>query len=196
MSEAAHGAADAAALTDPAPVVVVMGVSGSGKTTLGQALSARHGFRFLDADDFHSSGNVAKMRAGLALDDADRVPWLERLAGLLAEAREPTVLACSALKARYREVLVSRCPQALFVHLAGSRELIGARLTARTDHYMPPSLLNSQMSALEAPGEDGASITLRCDQPVDHLCGAVLSAIAVRRKTASPGGRSKAYPAR
>ena len=173
-----------------------MGVSGSGKTTLGQALELKHGYRFFDADDFHPVENIAKMRSGVPLDDADRAPWLGRLAGLLAQTRGPTVLACSALKARYREALASRCPQALFVHLPGSRDLIGARLWARTDHYMPGSLLDSQMTALEAPGEDASSITLRCDQSVDLLCDAVLSAIAARREAVPPGGLCKGHPAR
>lgn len=177
---------EVASLAGSVPVVVVMGVSGSGKTTLGQALSAGYGFRFLDADDFHPPGNVAKMRAGVPLDDADRAPWLERLASLLAASNEPTVLACSALKARYRETLALGCPQALFVHLTGSRELIGARLSARTDHYMPASLLDSQMDALEAPVEDGASITLHCGSPVDQLCGAVLGVLAGRGRHAAP----------
>lgn len=192
MSEAPHRAAEAAA-PDPVPVVVVMGVSGSGKTTLGQALELLHGYRFFDADDFHPAENVAKMRSGVPLDDVDRAPWLERLGDLLAGTKEPTVLACSALKARYREALASRCPQALFVHLTGSRDLIGARLSARTDHYMPASLLDSQMAALEAPGEDASSITLCCDQSVDQLCDAVLSAIAAHSETTAPSGLSKEH---
>jgi gluconokinase len=174
-------AAEAERTCAPVRVVVVMGVSGSGKTTLGRALAARHGFRFLDADDFHPPGNVAKMRAGTPLDDADRAPWLRRLSGLLAEARVPTVLACSALKARYRERLVAGCPQVLFVHLDGPADLIGARLAARAGHYMPASLLESQIGALEAPGEDGACVTLACDRPVPDLCAAVLAALAARR---------------
>ncbi|WP_294640242.1 hypothetical protein [uncultured Aureimonas sp.] len=93
------------------------------------------------------------MRAGLPLDAADRAPWLKWLAGLLAGAEAPTTPACSALEARDRETLASRCPQALSVHHAGSRVLTGARLSARTDHYMPASLPESQVTALEAPGE-------------------------------------------
>ena len=179
MSAVAFLAADIA--SDPAPVVIVMGVSGSGKTTLGEALAARHGFRFLDADDFHPAANVAKMRSGVPLDDADRAPWLERLSGLLAGATAPTVLACSALKARYRTRLAAGCERALFVYLAGSRDMIGARLSARADHYMPPSLLQSQMDALEAPGDDEGALTLDCDQPVDALCAAVVQALIARR---------------
>ncbi|WP_019997527.1 gluconokinase [Aureimonas ureilytica] len=184
MSAAALAAAEIE--VDPAPVVIFMGVSGSGKTTLGEALAARHGFRFLDADDFHPTENVAKMRSGVPLDDADRAPWLERLSELLAAATAPTVLACSALKARYRTRLAAGCDPALFVHLAGSRGTIGARLSARSDHYMPPSLLQSQMEALEAPGEEEGALTLDCDQPVESLCAAVMSALANRRRASQP----------
>ena len=97
MNQVVAGAADAAALENLVPVVVVMGVSGSGKTTLGQAQAERHGFRFFDADDFHPLANIAKMRSGVPLDDAYRAPWLKRLSRLSAETGEPTVLACLAL---------------------------------------------------------------------------------------------------
>lgn len=180
MSAAALVAAETE--VDLAPVVIVMGVSGSGKTTLGEALAARHGFRFLDADDFHPAENVAKMRSGVPLDDADRAPWLERLSERLAGATEPTVLACSALKALYRTRLAAGCDRALFVHLAGSRDTIGARLSARADHYMPPSLLQSQLDALEAPGEGEGALALDCEQPVDALCAAVMAALDARRE--------------
>jgi gluconokinase len=136
-------------------LIVVMGVSGAGKTTVGRALAAHLDAAFLDADDFHPPANVAKMRAGQPLDDADRAPWLARLHDELFArdaAGESVVLACSALKRRYREAL-GRGLDVRYVHLAGSRETIAARLAARSGHYMPAALLDSQFAALEAPAD-------------------------------------------
>ena len=136
-------------------VVVVMGVAGCGKTTVGRLLAAALGAAFEEGDAFHDPANVEKMRSGAPLTDADRAPWLARLAGhidtWLAEGRK-TVLACSALKARYREALIGARPVAL-VHLAGPEPLIRARLQSRRDHYMPASLLASQFAALEPPAD-------------------------------------------
>jgi gluconokinase len=135
-------------------IVVVMGVTGAGKTTVGQRLAAALGAAFLDADDYHPPENVAKMRAGTALADADRQPWLERLNAALREraARGASVvLACSALKAAYRATLLAEVPAARLVYLRGGREQIAARLAARRGHYMDPGLLDSQFAALEAP---------------------------------------------
>ncbi len=134
-------------------VVVVMGVTGAGKTTIGRLLAARLGAAFLDADDFHPPENVAKMRAGTALTDADRAPWLERLNAEL-RARESAggvVLACSALKASYRDVLARDVGSVTFVHLTGARALLAERLAARRGHYMNPTLLDSQLATLQAP---------------------------------------------
>lgn len=132
--------------------VVVMGVSGSGKSTLGQALAERLGCRFLDGDDFHPPANVEKMRAGMPLGDADREPWLERLNAELRTAGD-AVLACSALKARYREILARGVPDFRLVHLRGPFDLVAARLARRRHRYMPASLLQSQFDALEPPAE-------------------------------------------
>jgi gluconokinase len=134
--------------------LVLMGVSGSGKTTIGQGLADALGWRFVDADDLHPPANVAKMRAGTPLDDADREPWLERLNALLRHAvakDERVVLACSALKARYRKRLAGRLEELAFVHLQGDFELIRARAEVRQHRYMPAALLRSQFDALEAP---------------------------------------------
>ena len=136
--------------------VVVMGVSGCGKTAVGSLLAQRLGARFIDADDLHPPDNVEKMRAGIPLDDADRAPWLRLLNARLREvtaAGEPVVLACSALKQRYRDTLAAGVPGLRFVHLAGSRELIAARLAARQHRYMPTTLLDSQFATLEPPAE-------------------------------------------
>lgn len=130
--------------------IVVMGVAGCGKTTVGKLVAERLGWRFLDADDFHSPENVEKMRSGQPLTDDDRWPWLDRLNGLLRDDG-PAVLACSALRQRYRERIGAGIDGVQWVHLAGSFELIGSRLAARKGHYMPASLLVSQFDALEPP---------------------------------------------
>ena len=131
-------------------IVIVMGVSGCGKSTIGQLLADRLGYPFLDADEFHPSANVAKMAAGTPLTDDDRRPWLELLNGKL-RAQKNAVLACSALKESYRQILSRGLADCRFVHLSGSIELIRARLAERKHRYMPASLLDSQFAALEAP---------------------------------------------
>ncbi len=141
-------------MSGPPCAIVVMGVSGCGKTSVGQALAARLGARFVDADDFHPPANVEKMRAGVPLDDADRAPWLARLNAVMRHGvakGEPVVLACSALRHRYRDALAERLPGLRIVHLSGSYELIAARIAARRHRYMPASLLASQFEALEPP---------------------------------------------
>ena len=132
--------------------LVVMGVSGSGKSTVAAAVAARVGGVFLDADDFHPESNRAKMAAGTPLTDADRSPWLAilgvELAGRTARG-EVVVLACSALKRAYRDQLRARGGDLFFAQLTGARELLAARMGARTDHFMPSSLLDSQLATLE-----------------------------------------------
>ncbi len=137
--------------------VVVMGVSGCGKSTVGRQLAVALGAEFAEGDQFHPPDNVARMAAGIALTDADRQGWLEILAQQLAAARaagRARVLSCSALKRSYRDVLRHGAPDLLFVHLAGSRELLAQRMAARAGHYMPASLLDSQLATLEPPGAD------------------------------------------
>lgn len=179
--DSAGSRASPAARQPGAPrAIVVMGVAGSGKTTVGGALADALGWRFVDADDFHPSANVEKMRAGVPLDDADRAPWLARLNALLrhAVARDaPLVLACSALRARYRDRLRVRAERVAFVHLAGDFDTIAARLGARRDHYMPPALLKSQFDALEPPGTDALMIDVR--EPVDAIVAQVRRALGV-----------------
>ena len=137
-------------------IVVLMGVSGSGKTTIGTLLAERAGAVFADADDYHPLANKRKMAAGLALGDLDRQPWLEELNRLMRgwfQAGNSGVLACSALKAKYRDTLLSGmpCEAVQFVLLDGSRELIAQRLAARKHEYMTPALLDSQLETLEPP---------------------------------------------
>lgn len=136
-----------------APIYIIMGVSGTGKTTIGQGLCQQTGIPFFDADDYHPAANVSKMASGQALNDADRQPWLERLATLLAELEQQqgAILACSALKESYRKTLASQLSHPpVWVFLAGSFELIYQRMQARA-HFMPPELLQSQFDTLEEP---------------------------------------------
>lgn len=135
-------------------VVVVMGVSGSGKTTVGRLLSARQGWPFYDADDFHPAANVEKMSAGVALTDVDRLPWLEKLREVIAEILSDggsAVVACSALKTSYRTLLSVSNETVRFVYLKGSYEAIERRMALRADHYMKAGMLAGQFAALEEP---------------------------------------------
>ncbi|MBD0671582.1 gluconokinase [Streptomyces sp. CBMA156] len=132
--------------------VVVMGVSGVGKTTLARLLADRLALPFAEADEFHPAANIAKMSAGTPLDDQDRAPWLRAIGAWLKERTEAGtggVVTCSALKHRYRETLRAACPGAFFLHLSGGHELVEDRLSHRTGHFMPSSLLDSQYAALE-----------------------------------------------
>ena len=131
-------------------IVLLMGVSGVGKTTIGEVLAQRLGWRFIDADDYHPPQNVAKMAAGVPLEDADRWPWLDALNRRL-RTEEHAIVACSALKQAYRERLLAGIADARVVFLHGSRALIAARLAERKHRYMPASLLESQFAALEPP---------------------------------------------
>ena len=156
-----------------------MGVTGVGKTTVGQLLAKQTGWPLYDADDYHSAANVEKMRAGIPLTDEDRWPWLDRLNALLcaADARgESAILACSALKQRYRDGLQQGLSGVRWVHLKGDMELIRSRLDQRKGHYMNPALLQSQFDALEAPS--GALIIDVDDEPV-ALAQRVLQALRI-----------------
>jgi gluconokinase len=137
--------------------VVVMGVSGSGKTTVGAALADALGLRFVDGDALHPAANVAKMAAGIPLDDDDRAPWLEAIGAVLAAG--PVVVACSALKRAYRDRLRAAAPSLQLVFLDGSPELLASRMAARPGHFMPTTLLASQLATLERPGPDESAMT-------------------------------------
>jgi gluconokinase len=152
--------------------VVVMGVSGSGKTTVAHGIAAATGLLFAEADDFHSRSNVDKMSAGTPLDDADRWPWLHDLAAWMGERAEEgrsTVIACSALKRAYRDVLASGPPSLDFVHLDGPPEVIRDRIAGRAGHYMPASLLDSQIATLEPLRPDESGIVLDVSLPPGEL---------------------------
>ena len=133
-------------------IAVIMGVSGAGKTAIGEALARELGWRFIDADDYHPEANVAKMAAGQPLDDDDRWPWLDRLNALL-RIEENAVLACSALKERYRTRLAAGIDRVDWIWLKGDFDLIHSRLLHRQHRYMPASLLESQFAALEPPAQ-------------------------------------------
>jgi gluconokinase len=160
------------------PRVVVMGVSGSGKSTVGERLARRLGLDFADADSFHSPANMTKMAAGMPLTDEDRRPWLEAIARWLAEHAEAGgVVTSSALKRSYRDLLRDGAPDAWFLHLVGSRELMERRVADRDDHFMPASLVPSQFAALEAPTDDERVVTVDADQSPDNIVDEFVSAI-------------------
>ena len=136
---------------------VVMGVSGSGKTMIGSALARSLGVEFVEGDDFHPEENVKRMASGIALTDEDRTPWLRSIAARLRAAKDAgtgLVVSCSALKRSYRDLLRAEAGEVRFIFLKGTRALISERLAARSGHYMPASLLDSQFAALEEPGRD------------------------------------------
>jgi gluconokinase len=160
-------------------IVIIAGVSGSGKTTVGILLADRLGWRFADADDFHPAANVAKMRAGIPLTDADRGPWLRAIAAWMDEriARgEDAVVGCSALKRSYRDRLLAGRPDARMVFLAPDREVLARRLAARHGHFFPEQLLGTQLDALEPPAPDERVLTV---VPSDDPAATVTSIIAL-----------------
>ena len=171
----------------PSPVAmpttrwVVMGVCGCGKSSIGRLLAERLGVAYLEGDDYHSAANVAKMAAGTALTDADRQQWLlalQQKIGAAEAAGAGLVLSCSSLKRRYRDLLRAADPALVFIHLAGPRALIAARLTARPNHYMAPSLLDSQIAALEPLGPDETGLRLDIAADPARLVDAVLHRFA------------------
>ncbi|RCW43146.1 gluconate kinase (SKI family) [Halopolyspora algeriensis] len=142
---------------------MIMGVSGCGKTTVGKLLEERAGLEYAEADEFHLPANIAKMNAGRALTDEDRLPWLRRLAEWMGQRRQAgasTVLACSALKRSYRDILRAHAPDLRVVHLSGSADLIRERMLTRQEHFMPAALLESQLRDLEPLQSDEDGITL------------------------------------
>ena len=150
--------------------MVVMGVTGSGKTTVGEALAEAIGAIFVDGDRLHPEANIAKMSAGIPLDDDDRWPWLAKVGETLRRQPAPVIVGCSALKRAYRDFITERAgAPVLFIYLDGSRELISTRMHERTGHFMPTSLLDSQFATLEAPGKDEDAIAVSIDAPLDLI---------------------------
>jgi gluconokinase/shikimate kinase len=169
------------------PVLVIMGVSGSGKSTVGGLLAGRLGWDLAEGDDLHPEANVAKMHAGEPLTDEDRWPWLERIADWIrahTEAGTPGIVTCSALKKRYRDVL--RSEGVVFVFLEGSRDKISDRLASRHGHFMPPSLLESQFEALEAPTADENFISLSVSAPPAEEAQEIITRLSLDAANARP----------
>ena len=169
-------------------IVVLMGVSGSGKTTIGTLLAQRTGTIFADADDYHPQANKDKMRAGIPLNDEDREPWLEILNGLLRgwyQSGESGVLACSALKEKYRQTLESGIPaEAItFVWLDPGKQLLSERLAARHHEYMNPNLLDSQMATLEPPKD---ALRVAGDRTPDEVVDRILEHVALTASKPQP----------
>ena len=157
-----------------------MGVSASGKSTVGVQLAAALGLEFLEGDSLHSAANVARMAAGVALTDADRLGWLQALARRMAAARaagQGLVLSCSALKRAYRDILRQGAPDLHLVHLHGVRELLARRMAARTGHYMPPSLLESQLATLEPPDAQEKAQTFDVHNRPEQIVAAVIAGL-------------------
>jgi gluconokinase len=160
-------------------LVTVMGVSGSGKTTVGAALAQRLHVPYEDADDLHPPENVAKMSAGIPLDDDDRLPWLRAVgAWLAAHADSGGVTSCSALRRSYRDVLREYAPDQVFLHLAGDRDVVARRVAGRPGHFMPSALVDSQFATLEPLGADERGAALDLDRPVDVLVEDATKALA------------------
>jgi carbohydrate kinase (thermoresistant glucokinase family) len=157
--------------------IVVMGVSGSGKSTVGELLAERLGWPFGDADEFHPPANIEKMRSGVPLTDDDRWPWLEAIAAWIDEGRtsgKPRVVGCSALKRRYRDVLIGPRRDVRLVYLQGTKAVIAARMAARRDHFMPPALLDSQFAALEEPSSDENALVVGIEGGPEAIVAAIL----------------------
>jgi gluconokinase len=169
---------------DPLRALIVMGVSGSGKSTIAEALAARLNWRFEDGDSFHPAANVAKMESGQPLTDDDRWPWLQAIAGEIdrsIDAGTPLIVACSALKRAYRDVLVHGRNDVAIIYLDGSKELIAERLRVRKNHFMPPGLLDSQFATLEPPRADEHAIAVSIDAPVPAIVANILNQLLERR---------------
>jgi gluconokinase len=167
---------------------VFMGVSGSGKTTVAQSVAQRIALPFAEADAFHPQANIDKMAAGVPLTDDDRWPWLRELAGWIAEhdARgEHTLMACSALRRDYRDVLRGGAPGVHFLHMDGPEDVILGRVAARSGHFMPPALLRSQLDTLEALESDEAGAVFDVRLDVDTVAARALEYVERRLESAS-----------
>ena len=179
-------------------VVVIMGVSGAGKSTVGKRLAERLRWNFIEGDSLHPPENVAKMKRGQPLTDADRAPWLALVADAIDDWRrrgERGIITCSALKRSYRRQIIGDRRDVRLVYLEGTREFIARRLAARQGHFMPPTLLDSQFATLEPPGLDENPIAVAIDQPLDEIIerisGVLLSpAEALNRVRSNLEGKS------
>jgi carbohydrate kinase (thermoresistant glucokinase family) len=168
-------------------ILVVMGVSGSGKTTIGTQLALTLRWDFEDADWFHPTRNIDKMHAGIPLTDEDRAPWLIAIADFIDQARvsgQRAVVTCSALKRRYRTVIIGNRPDVRLIYLKGDMELIGRRIATRHEHFMPASLLQSQFDALEEPGPDENAIVVSIEPRPREIVARILDALKMQTSQA------------
>ena len=169
--------------------LIVMGVSGSGKTTVAALLAGRLNWRFQEGDALHPQANVEKMRHGIPLNDADRLPWLDSIAALIdrwSAEGVSGIITCSALKRAYRERIRAGRPAVEFVYLRGARGLVSARLTQRIGHYMPESLLASQFDTLEEPGADEPVIAVDIGGSPDQIVETILTALQLEHRGLLP----------
>jgi gluconokinase len=174
--------------------LIVMGVSGSGKSTIAEKLAQRLGWTYEDGDRFHPASNVAKMSAGRPLTDEDRWPWLQAIADEIdraCKAAEHVVIACSALKRSYRDVLVHGRRDVRIVYLDGTQELIAGRLAARKGHFMPPGLLVSQFKTLEPPDADENPVIVSIDASVGEIVDDTVSQLGLTPGISSPSPRTR-----
>jgi gluconokinase len=161
--------------------IIVMGVSGAGKSTIASALAARLKRPLVEGDSLHPQNNIAKMSQGTPLNDDDRLPWLQAIAARIDEARktgQPVIVTCSALKRSYRAILADGHDDVGFVYLQGAKDLIAQRLATRTNHFMPPGLLDSQFAALQEPAEDEPSIVIAIDAAPDDIVSSIVEKFA------------------
>lgn len=173
----------------PPERTVVMGVSGAGKTTIGTALAEALGGTYLDGDRFHPPANIEKMGQGIPLTDEDRWPWLDRVAQELARAPAPAIGGCSSLKRVYRDRLRATLgDDLLFVHLTGSYEVLTDRMKKRTGHFMPASLLDSQLATLEPPAADETAMTVDIDDTREGIVAGIVRRLAERGGRTGPQG--------
>jgi gluconokinase len=165
--------------------IVVMGVSGSGKTSAAQELTRQLGWEFIEGDDLHPEANVAKMASGIPLDDDDRWPWLQKIAEVIGAheaAGTSLIVTCSALKRAYRDLLRDGHPSVWFAHVDVPREVLAERLAQRQGHYMPPSLLDSQLATLQRLGDDEPGDVIAGNGPLDQTVAAVLRDLKTERQ--------------
>jgi len=178
----------------PLCALIVMGVSGSGKSTIADRLAERLNWIYEDGDRFHPASNVAKMSAGQPLTDEDRWPWLQAIADEIdrvCNAGEPAVIACSALKRAYREVLVHGRHEVRIIYLSGTEQLIANRLAERKGHFMPPGLLTSQFKTLEPPDPRENPVTVSIDASVDTIVDDIIRQLGFRPADRSAPRRNR-----